>query len=182
MLIAVHHAARRSPPPAAARLAGRHPAQASGPCRANPADARPAANLCQAMVTTRTFGNADRSSPLACPNAAALAGYRGRLARSRRSPSAASSSQTSCGSAGQPPAIQQFGFCTATCSRSSKNSSRTPTKSTNVLRLGLYRLPIGEFSLLRSLAPILASFAGATEVECDRGILPTGLTTDPQTT
>jgi threonine/homoserine efflux transporter RhtA len=38
------------------------------------------------------------------------------------------------------------------------------------------RLPIREFSLLRSLAPALASYDGATELERGLDILLTGLT------
>jgi hypothetical protein len=49
-----------------------------------------------------------------------------------------------------------------------------PDETGDVLRLGLYRLPIGEFPLLRSRAPILASYDGATELECGLGILLTG--------
>jgi hypothetical protein len=43
-------------------------------------------------------------------------------------------------------------------------------------RLGLHRLPIREFPLLRSLAPALASYDGATELERGLDILLTGLT------
>ncbi|MGB6572125.1 MAG: hypothetical protein WBF20_10665, partial [Trebonia sp.] len=46
----------------------------------------------------------------------------------------------------------------------------------DLLRLGLYRLPIREFPLLRSLAPALASYDGATELERGLDILLTGLT------
>ena len=55
--------------------------------------------------------------------------------------------------------------------------------SPDLLRLGLHRLPIGEFPLLRSLAPVLASHDGATELERGLDILLTGLTTTlrPQT-
>jgi hypothetical protein len=45
-----------------------------------------------------------------------------------------------------------------------------------LLRLGLHRLPIREFPLLRSLAPALASYDGATELERGLDILLTGLT------
>ena len=43
------------------------------------------------------------------------------------------------------------------------------------LRLGLYRLPIGEFPLLRGLAHALASYDGAAELERGLDILLTGL-------
>jgi len=47
----------------------------------------------------------------------------------------------------------------------------------DLLRLGLHRLPIGEFPLLRSLAPVLASYDGAAELERGLDILLTGLMT-----
>ena len=51
-----------------------------------------------------------------------------------------------------------------------------PEETDDVLRLGLHRLPIGEFPLLRSLASVLASYDGATELERGLDILLTGLT------
>jgi hypothetical protein len=71
-------------------------------------------------------------------------------------------------------AIQQCAFCTATCSTSAKNSARIPAKPTTCC---LYRLPIGEFPPAAKPRPILASYDGATELECGLGILLTGLTT-----
>jgi AcrR family transcriptional regulator len=58
-----------------------------------------------------------------------------------------------------------------------------PDETDDLLRLGLHRLPIGEFPLLRSLAPVLASYDGAAELERGLDILLTGLTTTltPQT-
>jgi AcrR family transcriptional regulator len=58
-----------------------------------------------------------------------------------------------------------------------------PEETDDLLRLGLHRLPIGEFPLLRSLAPVLASYDGATELERGLDILLTGLTATltPQT-
>jgi AcrR family transcriptional regulator len=50
-----------------------------------------------------------------------------------------------------------------------------PDETDDLLRLGLYRLPIGEFPLLRSLAPVLASYDGAAELERGLDILLTGL-------
>jgi AcrR family transcriptional regulator len=40
-----------------------------------------------------------------------------------------------------------------------------PDETDDLLRLGLHRLPIGEFPLLRSLAPVLAAYDGAAELE-----------------
>jgi hypothetical protein len=47
----------------------------------------------------------------------------------------------------------------------------------DLLRLGLHRLPIGEFPLLRSLAPVLAAYDGAADLERGLDILLTGLAT-----
>src|SRR6478672_5780385 len=52
-----------------------------------------------------------------------------------------------------------------------------PDETDDLLRLGLHRLPIGEFPLLRSLAPALASYGGAAELERGLDILLAGLTT-----
>jgi hypothetical protein len=52
-----------------------------------------------------------------------------------------------------------------------------PEETDDLLRLGLHRLPIGEFPLLRSLAPALARYDGAAELESGLDILLTGLTT-----
>ncbi len=52
-----------------------------------------------------------------------------------------------------------------------------PEETDDLLRLGLHRLPIGEFPLLRSLAPVLATYDGAAELERGLDILLTGLTT-----
>ncbi len=51
-----------------------------------------------------------------------------------------------------------------------------PDETDDLLRLGLYRLPIGEFPLLRSLAPALASYDGAAELERGLDNLLNGLT------
>ena len=51
-----------------------------------------------------------------------------------------------------------------------------PDETDDLLRLGLHRLPIGEFPLLRSLASVLAAYDGATELERGLDILLTGLT------
>jgi len=49
----------------------------------------------------------------------------------------------------------------------------------DLLRLGLHRLPIGEFPRLRSLAPALAAYDGAAELERGMDILLTGLLVQP---
>jgi AcrR family transcriptional regulator len=50
-----------------------------------------------------------------------------------------------------------------------------PDETDDLLRLGLHRLPIGEFPLLRSLAPALANYDGGAELERGLDILLTGL-------
>jgi AcrR family transcriptional regulator len=50
-----------------------------------------------------------------------------------------------------------------------------PEETDDLLRLGLYRLPLREFPLLRSLAPILAAYDGAAELERGLDILLSGL-------
>jgi AcrR family transcriptional regulator len=52
-----------------------------------------------------------------------------------------------------------------------------PDETDDLLRLGLHRLPIAEFPLLRGLAPTLARYDGAAELERGLDILLTGLTT-----
>ena len=52
-----------------------------------------------------------------------------------------------------------------------------PDETDDLLRLGLHRLPVREFPLLRSLAPVLAAYDGAAELERGLDILLTGLTT-----
>jgi AcrR family transcriptional regulator len=52
----------------------------------------------------------------------------------------------------------------------------SPDETDDLLRLGLHRLPIREFPLLRSLAPALANYDGAAELERGLDILLTGLT------
>lgn len=51
-----------------------------------------------------------------------------------------------------------------------------PEETDEVLRLGLHRLPITEFPLLRQLAPMLADYDGEAELERGLDILLTGLT------
>jgi AcrR family transcriptional regulator len=50
-----------------------------------------------------------------------------------------------------------------------------PDEIDDVLRLGLHRLPLREFPLLRGLAPVLASYDGAAELERGLDILLAGL-------
>jgi AcrR family transcriptional regulator len=50
-----------------------------------------------------------------------------------------------------------------------------PEETDDLLRLGLHRLPIGEFPLLRSLASVMASYDGAAELERGLDILLAGL-------
>jgi AcrR family transcriptional regulator len=57
-----------------------------------------------------------------------------------------------------------------------------PEETDHVLRLGLHRLAITEFPLLRALAPALASYDGAAELDRFLDLLLSGLTvnlTDP---
>lgn len=50
-----------------------------------------------------------------------------------------------------------------------------PEEQEHLLRLGLYRLPAREFPLLRVLAPVLADYDGAEELDQGLTILLTGL-------
>ncbi|OHU19150.1 TetR family transcriptional regulator [Mycobacteroides franklinii] len=50
-----------------------------------------------------------------------------------------------------------------------------PEETDHVLQLGLHRLPITEFPLLRSLAPALASYDGAAELDHGLDLLLPGL-------
>ena len=52
-----------------------------------------------------------------------------------------------------------------------------PDETDDLLRLGLRRLPIGEFPLLRGLASVLVGYDGAAELERGLDILLAGLTT-----
>jgi AcrR family transcriptional regulator len=51
-----------------------------------------------------------------------------------------------------------------------------PDETDALLRLGLHQLPLSEFPLLRGLAPVLASYDGAAELERGLDILLAGLT------
>jgi AcrR family transcriptional regulator len=50
-----------------------------------------------------------------------------------------------------------------------------PDETDDLLRLGLHRLPISDFPLLRGLAPVLARYDGAAELERGLDLLLTGL-------
>ena len=52
-----------------------------------------------------------------------------------------------------------------------------PDETDDLLRLGLHRLPISDFPLLRGLAPVLTAYDGAAELERGLDILLAGLTT-----
>jgi AcrR family transcriptional regulator len=69
-----------------------------------------------------------------------------------------------------------FGFLHGHVLNELQEIIENPDETDDLLRLGLYRLPIGEFPLLRSLAPALASYDGAAELERGLDILLTGLT------
>jgi hypothetical protein len=51
-----------------------------------------------------------------------------------------------------------------------------PEETDHVLRLGLHRLTITEFPQLRALAPALASYDGAAELDRGLDLLLSGLT------
>jgi AcrR family transcriptional regulator len=76
-----------------------------------------------------------------------------------------------------------FGFLHGHVLNELQELVENPDETDDLLRLGLHRLPIGEFPLLRSLAPVLASYDGTTELERGLDILLTGLATTliPQT-
>ena len=50
-----------------------------------------------------------------------------------------------------------------------------PEETDDLLRLGLHRLPIGDFPLVRNLAPVLAAYDGTAELERGLDILLAGL-------
>ena len=68
-----------------------------------------------------------------------------------------------------------FGFLNGHVLNELQELVENPDETDDLLRLGLHRLPIGEFPLLRSLAHALASYDGAAELERGRDILLTGL-------
>jgi AcrR family transcriptional regulator len=70
-----------------------------------------------------------------------------------------------------------FGFLYGHVLNELQELVENPDETDDVLRLGLYRLPIGEFPLLRSLAPDLVRYNGAAELEHGLDILLSGLST-----
>ena len=69
-----------------------------------------------------------------------------------------------------------FGFLNGHVLDELQELIENPDETDDLLRLGLHRLPISDFPLLRSLAPVLASYDGAAELERGLDILLTGLT------
>ena len=70
-----------------------------------------------------------------------------------------------------------FGFLHGHILNELQELVENPDETDDLLRLGLHRLPIKEFPLLRSLAPALARYDGAAELERGLDILLAGLTT-----
>ncbi|GAB1688548.1 TetR/AcrR family transcriptional regulator C-terminal domain-containing protein [Krasilnikovia sp. M28-CT-15] len=70
-----------------------------------------------------------------------------------------------------------FGFLHGHVLNELQELVENPDETTDLLRLGLHRLPINDFPLLRSLAPVLADYDGAAELDRGLDILLTGLAT-----
>ena len=70
-----------------------------------------------------------------------------------------------------------FGFLHGHVLNELQELVENPDETDDLLRLGLYRLPIGEFPLLRGLASALAAYDGAAELERGFDILLAGLAT-----
>ena len=70
-----------------------------------------------------------------------------------------------------------FGFLNGHVLNELQELVENPDETDDLLRLGLHRLPIGEFPLLRGLAHALASYDGGAELERGLDILLTGLAT-----
>jgi AcrR family transcriptional regulator len=68
-----------------------------------------------------------------------------------------------------------FGFMHGHILNELQELVENPDETDDLLRLGLHRLPIKDFPLLRSLAPVLAHYDGAAELERGLDILLTGL-------
>lgn len=68
-----------------------------------------------------------------------------------------------------------FGFLNGHVLNELQEVVENPDETDDLLRLGMHRLPLGEFPLLRSLAHALAGYDGATELERGLDILITGL-------
>jgi len=69
-----------------------------------------------------------------------------------------------------------FGFVNGHILNELQELVENPDETDDLLRLGLHRLPLSEFPLLRSLAHALACYDGAAELERGLDILLTGLT------
>jgi AcrR family transcriptional regulator len=70
-----------------------------------------------------------------------------------------------------------FGFLYGHVLNELQELVENPDETDDLLRLGLHRLPISEFPLLRGLAPVLANYDSAAELERGLDMLLTGLTT-----
>jgi len=70
-----------------------------------------------------------------------------------------------------------FGFLHGHVLNELQELAGNPDETDDLLRLGLHRLPITEFPLLRGLAPVLSAYDGAAELERGLDILLTGLAT-----
>jgi AcrR family transcriptional regulator len=68
-----------------------------------------------------------------------------------------------------------FGFLNGHLLNELQELVENPDETDDLLRLGLYRLPLSEFPLLRRLAHALAAYDGAAELESGLDILLTGL-------
>src|SRR5580692_8318189 len=68
-----------------------------------------------------------------------------------------------------------FGFLHGHVLNELQELVENPDETDDLLRLGLHRLPIAEFPLLRSLASVLAAYDGAAELERGLDILLSGL-------
>src|SRR6201986_3946757 len=68
-----------------------------------------------------------------------------------------------------------FGFLNGHVLNELQELVENPDETDDLLRLGMHRLPLSEFPLLRSLAHALASYDGTAELERGLDILLTGL-------
>ena len=68
-----------------------------------------------------------------------------------------------------------FGFLNGHVLNELQELVENPDETDDLLRLGMHRLPLSEFPLLRGLAHVLASYDGAAELERGLDILITGL-------
>jgi AcrR family transcriptional regulator len=68
-----------------------------------------------------------------------------------------------------------FGFLHGHVLNELQELVENPDEPDDLLRLGLHRLPIGEFPLIRNLASVLAAYDGAAELERGLDILLAGL-------